>query len=118
MATILSRVIFGGGTESLLATLAVFAVSYLLRPAGALVFGRFGDRFGRRPVLLASMALMAAAMFATTLLPTHAQAGPTAGAAFLALRCLMAFSVGGEYSSRKGRRCTPSPQHPHRRPEE
>lgn len=99
MATILSRVIFGGGTESLLATLAVFAVSYLLRPVGALVFGRFGDRFGRRPVLLASMAVMAAAMFATTLLPTHAQAGATAGAAFLALRCLMAFSVGGEYSA-------------------
>lgn len=91
MATVLSRVVFGGGPDSLLATLAIFAVSYVLRPVGALLFGRFGDRFGRRPVLLVSMAIMAA------LLPTHAQAGAAAGAAFLALRCVMAFSVGGEY---------------------
>ena len=99
MATILSRVIFGGGADSLLATLALFAVSYLLRPVGALIFGRFGDRVGRRPVLLISMALMAVAMIATTLLPTHAQAGAFAGAAFLVLRCVMAFSVGGEYAA-------------------
>ncbi len=97
MATVLSRVVFGGGPDSLLATLAIFAVSYVLRPVGALLFGRFGDRFGRRPVLLVSMALMAAAMLGTALLPTHAQAGAVAGGAFLALRCVMAFSVGGEY---------------------
>jgi MHS family proline/betaine transporter-like MFS transporter len=97
MATVLSRVVFGGGRDSLLAALAIFAVSYLLRPVGALLFGRFGDRFGRRPVLLVSMALMAAAMPGTALLPTHAQAGAVAGGAFLALRCVMAFSVGGEY---------------------
>jgi MHS family proline/betaine transporter-like MFS transporter len=97
MATVLSRVVFGGGQDSLLATLAIFAVSYLLRPVGALLFGRFGDRFGRRPVLLVSMALMAAAMLGTAVLPTHAQAGAVAGGAFLALRCVMAFSVGGEY---------------------
>ncbi|MEO3932997.1 MFS transporter [Micrococcaceae bacterium Sec7.4] len=97
MATVLSRVVFGGGPDSLLATLAIFAMSYLLRPVGALLFGRFGDRFGRRPVLLVSMALMAAAMLGTALLPTHAQAGAVAGGAFLALRCVMAFSVGGEY---------------------
>lgn len=99
MATILSRVIFGGGAESLLATLALFAVSYLLRPIGALIFGRFGDRVGRKPVLLISMALMAGAMIATSLLPTHAQAGAFAGGAFLALRCIMALSVGGEYAA-------------------
>lgn len=97
MATVLSRVVFGGAPGSLLATLAVFAVSYLLRPVGALLFGQFGDRFGRRPVLLVSMALMAVAMLGTALLPTHAQAGAVAGGAFLALRCVMAFSVGGEY---------------------
>ena len=98
-ATVLSRVFFGGGETALLATLAGFAVSYLMRPLGALCFGHLGDRLGRRWMLLASMALMAAAMLATALLPTHAQIGASAGVLLLALRCVMAFSVGGEYTS-------------------
>ncbi len=97
-ATVLSRVFFGGGEQALLATLAGFAVSYLMRPLGALCFGHLGDRLGRRWMLLASMALMAAAMLATALLPTHAHIGAGAGALLLALRCVMAFSVGGEYT--------------------
>lgn len=97
-ATVLSRVFFGGGETALLATLAGFAVSYLMRPLGALCFGHLGDRLGRRWMLLASMALMAAAMLATALLPTHAQIGASAGVLLLALRCVMAFSVGGEYT--------------------
>jgi MHS family proline/betaine transporter-like MFS transporter len=64
-ATVLSRVFFGGGEQALLVTLAGFAVSYLMRPLGALCFGHLGDRLGRRWMLLASMALMAAAMLAT-----------------------------------------------------
>lgn len=97
-ATVLSRVFFGGGEGSLLATLGGFAVAYLLRPVGAVVFGHIGDRKGRRPMLLWSMALMSAAMLATALLPTHAQIGPAAMWLLLALRCLMSFSVGGEYT--------------------
>jgi len=97
-ATVLSRVFFGGGEQALLATLAGFAVSYLMRPLGALCFGHLGDRLGRRWMLLASMALMAAAMLATALLPTHAQIGAGAGVLLLVLRCVMAFSVGGEYT--------------------
>jgi len=98
LATVLSRVFFGGGDAALLTTFAGFAVSYLMRPLGALCFGHFGDRLGRRWMLLASMALMAVAMLATALLPTYAQVGASAGIALLALRCLMAFSVGGEYT--------------------
>ncbi len=98
MATILSRVFFGGGAGSLAAVLAGFAVSYLLRPLGALAFGWVGDRYGRRSAMLISMALMTAAMLATALLPTRAQVGPGAAAALLALRCVMSFSVGGEYT--------------------
>ncbi|WP_145478301.1 MFS transporter [Stenotrophomonas rhizophila] len=98
LATVLSRVFFGGGDDALLVTLAGFAVSYLMRPLGALCFGHLGDRFGRRYMLLASMALMTAAMLATALLPTHATAGATAGVLLLLLRCVMAFSVGGEYT--------------------
>nr|MBA2589769.1 MFS transporter [Alphaproteobacteria bacterium] len=66
-ATILSRVFFGGGTASLTTALAGFAVAYLLRPLGAMVFGHIGDRFGRRVMMLASMAVMTVAMLATAL---------------------------------------------------
>ncbi|MFO1249336.1 MAG: MFS transporter [Alphaproteobacteria bacterium] len=97
-ATILSRVFFGGGTASLLTTLAGFAVAYLLRPLGAIVFGHIGDRHGRREMMLASMAVMTLAMLATALLPTYAVLGPLAGWLLLFLRCVISFSVGGEYT--------------------
>ncbi|MEU7859939.1 MFS transporter [Nonomuraea sp. NPDC049141] len=97
MTTVIARVFFGEGAASVLTTLALFAIAYLMRPLGALFFGHIGDRYGRRTVLLASMAVMAVAMLETALLPTHAQIGSGAGALLLALRCLMGFSVGGEY---------------------
>ncbi|WP_020186492.1 MFS transporter [Methylopila sp. 73B] len=96
-ATVLSRVFVGSGEGSLAAILAGFAVAYLLRPLGAVVFGHIGDRFGRRRAMLLSVVVMTAAMLATALLPTHAQIGPAAAWMLLALRCVMSFSVGGEY---------------------
>ncbi|KQM31776.1 MFS transporter [Sphingomonas sp. Leaf10] len=98
LATILSRVFYGGGTASLVVTLGGFAVSYLMRPLGAIVFGQLGDRHGRRRMMLASMALMTVAMLGIALLPTRDAIGPAAGWLLLALRCVMAFSVGGEYT--------------------
>lgn len=97
LATVLSRVFFAdhGGV---LTALAGFAVAYLMRPVGAMVFGHFGDRRGRRATLLASMALMTVAMLLTAMLPTAAQVGPVAGLLLLALRCVMGFAVGGEYT--------------------
>jgi MHS family proline/betaine transporter-like MFS transporter len=97
-ATVLSRVFFGGGAGALIVTLAAFAVAYLMRPLGAVIFGHIGDRFGRRRMMLLTMALMSVAMLATALLPTDAQVGATAGWTLLVLRCFMAFSVGGEYT--------------------
>jgi MHS family proline/betaine transporter-like MFS transporter len=97
-ATVLARVFYGGGSGSLLLTLGGFAIAYLMRPFGALVFSHIGDRYGRRRMLLASVALMTAAMLATALLPTRAAAGPAAGWLLFALRCVMGFSVGGEYT--------------------
>ncbi len=97
-STVLARVFFGAGPQSMTETLGGFAVAYLMRPVGALVFGHFGDRLGRRITMLGSMALMTAAMLATAMLPTYAQIGPLAGVLLIALRCLMSFSVGGEYT--------------------
>ncbi|HET9640332.1 MAG TPA: MFS transporter [Allosphingosinicella sp.] len=97
-STVLARVFFGPGAESLIATLGGFAIAYLMRPVGALVFGHIGDRRGRRPMLLLSMAIMSAAMLATALLPTQAQIGPLAAWLLVLLRCVMGFSVGGEYT--------------------
>ena len=94
----MSRVFYGGGSQSLLITLGGFAIAYLMRPLGAILFGHIGDRLGRRHMLLISVAVMTAAMLATALLPTRAQIGPAAGWLLLLLRCVMGFSVGGEYT--------------------
>jgi MHS family proline/betaine transporter-like MFS transporter len=97
-ATVLSRVFFGGGAASLLTTLGGFAIAYLMRPLGAVFFGHIGDRRGRRHMMLMSVALMTAAMLATALLPTFSQVGIAAGVLLFLLRCVMGFSVGGEYT--------------------
>jgi len=97
-ATVLARVFYGGGENSLLLTLGGFAIAYLMRPLGAVFFSHIGDRRGRRHMMLMSVALMTAAMLATALLPTRAMTGPAAGWMLLALRCVMGFSVGGEYT--------------------
>jgi MFS transporter, MHS family, proline/betaine transporter len=97
-ATVLARVFYGGGSNSLLLTLGGFAIAYLMRPLGALFFSHIGDRRGRRHMMLMSVAMMTAAMLVTALLPTRAAIGPAAGWLLLLLRCVMGFSVGGEYT--------------------
>nr|WP_315040544.1 MFS transporter [uncultured Moraxella sp.] len=97
-ATVLSKVFFGDNPTSIVITLAGFAVSYLMRPLGAMFFGHFGDRFGRRATLLVTMTMMSIAMFLTALLPTFESIGIWSGILMLLLRCVMAFSVGGEYT--------------------
>jgi MHS family proline/betaine transporter-like MFS transporter len=98
LATLISRVFFGGGTAGLITALGGFAIAYLLRPLGALVLAQIGDRFGRRRMMLLSVAIMTLTMLATALLPTYAQLGAAAGWLIFVLRCLMGFSVGGEYT--------------------
>ncbi len=98
LATLVSRVFFGGGAAGLVTTLGGFAIAYLLRPVGALVFAQIGDRFGRRRMMLLSVAVMTITMLATALLPSYAQIGIAAGWLIVLLRCVMGFSVGGEYT--------------------
>lgn len=97
-ATVLSRLFYGGGAAGLATTLGSFAIAYLMRPLGAVFFGRFGDRIGRRRMMLLSVAVMTLAMAATALLPIRAQIGAAAGWLLLLLRCVMGFAVGGEYN--------------------
>jgi len=97
-ATVLARVFYGGGSNSLLLTLGGFAIAYLMRPLGALFFSHIGDRRGRRRMMLMSVAMMTVAMLTIALLPTRAAIGPAAGWLLLLLRCVMGFSVGGEYT--------------------
>jgi MHS family proline/betaine transporter-like MFS transporter len=97
-ATVLSRVFYGGDRGSLVLTLGGFAIAYLMRPLGAIFFSHIGDRRGRRHMMLLSVAMMTGAMLVTALLPTRALIGGTAGWLLLLLRCVMGFSVGGEYT--------------------
>ena len=97
-ATVLSRVFYGGGQGSLLLTLGGFAIAYLMRPLGAVFFSHIGDKRGRRHMMLLSVALMTAAMLVTALLPTRSAVGPAAGWLLLLMRCVIGFSVGGEYT--------------------
>jgi MFS family permease len=85
--------------DELTATIAVFATfaaGFLVRPLGGLVFGHFGDRVGRRTVLLCSLLLMGLATMLIGLLPTYDQAGVSATLALVFLRLLQGFALGGE----------------------
>src|SRR5882757_827226 len=97
LTPVMGRVFFHS-EHSPIRTYLVFAIAYLMRPVGAMFFGHFGDRMGRRISLVISAGVMAAAMAITALLPSYAQIGPYAGVLLLLLRALMGFSVGGEYT--------------------
>jgi MFS transporter, MHS family, proline/betaine transporter len=85
--------------SSTLAAFAVFAVGFLARPLGGVLFGHIGDRIGRKRALTASVVSMAVPTVLIGLLPTHAQIGALAGAALVFLRLLQGLAVGGEFTS-------------------
>jgi len=80
----------------LLNTLLVFGAAFVVRPIGAIFFGRLGDKKGRRTSLIASVTLMGAAGFITGLLPGYAQIGVWAPILLVLMRILQGFSTGGE----------------------
>jgi len=84
---------------SLLAAFAVFAIGFLMRPLGAVLFGHIGDRVGRGPALLWSVIAMAVPTFVIGLLPTYADIGIVASLLMLLCRIVQGLAVGGEYTS-------------------
>jgi MHS family shikimate/dehydroshikimate transporter-like MFS transporter len=80
-----------------LAALATFAVGFVARPVGGLIFGHLGDRIGRRPVLVATLTIMGLATFLVGCLPTYAAIGVWAPILLVALRILQGIGLGGEW---------------------
>jgi MFS family permease len=97
-ATTMSQLFFPGDdkTISLLKAFAVFGVGFVMRPVGSILFGIYGDRFGRRLALSAVIFLMAFSTVAIGLLPTYAQAGVLAPILLVIFRLLQGLSAGGE----------------------
>ena len=99
LATILSKQFFPSeaGTAALLSTLAIFAAGFIVRPFGALVFGRLGDLIGRKHTFLLTLVIMGGSTFAIGLVPGFKTIGWAAPIIVLVLRLLQGLALGGEY---------------------
>jgi MFS family permease len=99
LTQIISRKFFAhlDPTSGTLAALALFAAGLLFRPVGALVFGRIGDRYGRKGAFLATVIIMGGATFAIGLLPPNEAVGGMSTILLIVLRILQGLAVGGEY---------------------
>lgn len=86
-----------GEATSYILALITFGVGFVVRPLGALVFGWFGDRTGRKRTFLVTITLMGVATVAIGLLPDYARAGIIAPALLILMRVLQGFALGGEY---------------------
>ena len=100
LATVIAQVFFpeSSPTTGLLATFAVFAISFIVRPVGGLVWGHFGDKIGRRNALSLSILIMSAATFCVGLIPGFHQIGYAAPVLLLIIRMVQGFSASGEYA--------------------
>ncbi|MET8451180.1 MFS transporter, partial [Streptomyces sp. NPDC005209] len=99
-AALVFNKLFFPDSDPLVGTLLSFltyAVGFAARPLGALVFGHYGDRLGRKKLLVLSLLLMGGATFAIGLLPTHASVGSAAPVLLTALRLVQGFALGGEW---------------------
>ncbi|MFE7778951.1 MFS transporter [Streptomyces sp. NPDC057445] len=99
-AALVFNKLFFPDSDPLVGTLLSFltyAVGFAARPLGALVFGHYGDRLGRKKLLVLSLLLMGGATFAIGLLPTHATVGTAAPVLLTVLRLVQGFALGGEW---------------------
>lgn len=98
-ALVFNRVFFPNFSETAgtLAAFATFGVSFVARPVGGVIFGHFGDRVGRKSMLIVTLLLMGAATFLIGLLPTYNSIGILAPLLLVVLRIVQGLSVGGEW---------------------
>jgi MFS family permease len=99
LAAIIGKHFFAsaGPTQALLFALLTFAAGFAVRPLGGLVFGWFGDRYGRKRAFLVTITIMGLATFAIGFLPDYATIGVLAPYTLVFLRICQGFAVGGEY---------------------
>jgi MFS family permease len=99
LTQVLAKTFFAGvnDTVAFIFALAIFGAGFAVRPLGALVFGRIGDRSGRKGAFLFTIVLMGGATFAVGFLPTYEQVGIIAPILLIVARCLQGFALGGEY---------------------
>jgi MFS family permease len=99
LATILAKQFFpqSNPTVAFLSTLATFAAGFVVRPFGAIVFGRLGDLVGRKYTFMVTLVLMGGSTFAIGLIPGYATIGIAAPILVLVLRLLQGLALGGEY---------------------
>ncbi|MDS2173898.1 MFS transporter [Nesterenkonia sp. CL21] len=100
VATTLAVVFFAQGDPAvaLLSTFAIFAVSFVVRPVGALFWGMLGDRLGRKRILATTILVMSGATVAIGLIPPYAVIGVAAPVLLLFFRMVQSFSAAGEYA--------------------
>ncbi len=98
-ALVFGQVFFGqiGGTEGTLYAFMTYALGFAARPLGGIVFGHFGDKVGRKTMLVVSLLMMGIGTFAIGLLPTYAAIGIAAPILLVVCRLLQGFAVGGEW---------------------
>jgi MHS family shikimate/dehydroshikimate transporter-like MFS transporter len=98
-ALVLNKLFFPEFSDSAgtLLSLSTFAVGFVVRPFGAALFGHFGDRFGRKPTLVAAMMLMGAATTAIGFLPTYTSVGTLAPLLLVLIRLIQGLALGGQW---------------------
>jgi len=99
LAAIIAKQFFAGAdpNTAFIFALLAFAAGFLVRPFGAIVFGRLGDMVGRKYTFLVTILIMGGSTFIVGLLPTYASIGVTAPIILIALRILQGLALGGEY---------------------
>lgn len=99
LATIIGSKLFpsDAGASALINTLAIFAAGFIVRPFGALVFGRLGDLIGRKYTFLLTLVLMGGSTFLIGLIPSYETIGYAAPILVLILRLIQGLALGGEY---------------------
>lgn len=100
MSALVFGTVFFPGSDPAVATVAAFgtlAAGYVARPVGGILFGHFGDRLGRKSMLVLTMTLMGVASFLVGVLPTFASVGVAAPIMLVALRVIQGVAIGGEW---------------------